>query len=131
MDHELKDLDFIVCKNSEVILTNKNGEIDLEKLLNLTKGNKGIKKNNSDHRVKKIKDLRKEDYVILNSSKSIKDSKEENIISTKRKSYRQKVKDFKTNKLEPKDSGKISKNKNLDVIKKQNNQEKRQGWWNQ
>ena len=42
------------------------------------------------------------------------------------------MKGFKTNKLKPKDSDKIPKNnKNLDVIKKQENQEKRQGWWNQ
>ena len=132
VDHGLKDLDFIVCKNGEVIITNKDGEIDSEKLLKLTREKKGMKNNNSDHRVKKTNDLRKEKHETLNSVQSIKDSKEENIISTKRKSYRQKVKDFKTNKLKPKDSDKIPKNnKNLDVIKKQENQEKRQGWWNQ
>ena len=132
VDHELKDLDFIVFRNSEVILTNKYGEIDSERLFNLIKGNKVIKKNNSDHKVKRIKDLRKEEHVNLNTVESIKDINEENTISTKRKSYRQKVKDFKTNKLKQKDSGKIPKNnKNLDVIKKQDNQEKRQGWWNQ
>ena len=61
-----------------------------------------------------------------------KDSKEEDIISTKRKSYRQKVKDFKTNKSKPEGSRKISRNsENLNVIKKKENQEKRQGWWNQ
>ena len=55
----------------------------------------------------------------------MKDSKEENEISIKRKSYRQKVKDFKTNKLKPENSTKIPKNnKNLEIIKKQENQEK-------
>ena len=50
----------------------------------------------------------------------------------KRKSYRQKVKDFKTNKLKPESSTKIPKNnKNLEIIKKQENQEKKQGWWTQ
>ena len=45
---------------------------------------------------------------------------------------RQKIKDFKTNKSKPKGSSKISQNsENLDVIKKKENQEKRQGWWNQ
>ena len=68
----------------------------------------------------------------MNSEDNIKGSKEENEISTKRKSYRQKVKDFKTNKSIPDDSAKIPKNKNnLEVIKKQENQEKRQGWWTQ
>ena len=80
------------------------------------------------------------DYIFIaasTASEAIRQSakgkiKEENIISTKRKSYRQKVKDFKTNKLKRKDSDKIPKNnKNLDVIKKQDDQEKRQGWWNQ
>ena len=43
-----------------------------------------------------------------------------------------KVKDFKTNKLKPENSTKIPKNnKNLEIIKKQDNQEKKQGWWTQ
>ena len=68
----------------------------------------------------------------MNSENNNEESNGENIISTKRKSFRQKVKDFKTNKLKPNNSSKIPKpNKNMDVIKKQENQEKRQGWWNQ
>jgi len=132
IDHELKELDFIICKQSEVILTNINTDIDQEKLANLTKVNKKLKKNTSDHRIKKTKDLPKDDSKTLNSEDNIKGSKEENEISTKRKSYRQKVKDFKTNKSKPDDSPKIPKNNNnLEVIKKQENQEKRQGWWTQ
>ena len=82
--------------------------------------------------IKKTKDLPKDSSVTLNSEDNIKGSKEENEISTKRKSYRQKVKDFKTNKLKSGDSAKIpKKNNNLEVIEKQGNQEKRQGWWTQ
>ena len=56
----------------------------------------------------------------------------DNEISTKRKSYRQNVKDFKSNKLKPEGSAKIPKNnKNLEIIKSQDNQEKKQGWWTQ
>ena len=132
VDHELKYLDFIIYKDNEVILTNKDGEIDIEKLTNLKRGDKKIKKNTDDPRVEKEKKLLKDEHVTSNSFKNNEDSKEENIISTKRKSYRQKVKDFKTNKLKPKGSSKISQNsENLDVIKKKENQEKRQGWWNQ
>ena len=132
VNHELKYLDYIIYKNNEVILTNKDGVIDIEKLANLTKVDKKIKKNNNVYSIEKEKNLLKDEHVNLNSFKSNEDSKEENIISTKRKSYRQKVKDFKTNKSKPKVSGKISqKSKNLDVIKKKENQEKRQGWWNQ
>ena len=39
---------------------------------------------------------------------------------------------FKTNKLKPESSTQIPKNnKNLEIIKKQDNQEKKQGWWTQ
>ena len=132
VNHELKYLDYIIYKNNEVILTNKDGVIDIEKLANSTKVDKKIKKNNNVYSIEKEKNLLKDEHVNLNSFKSNEDSKEENIISTKRKSYRQKVKDFKTNKSKPKVSSKISqKGKNLDVIKKKENQEKRQGWWNQ
>ena len=132
IDNELKELDFIICKQSEVILTNINTDIDPDKLANLTKVSKKLKKNTSDHRIKKTNDLPKDGFVTLNSENNIKGSKEENEISTKRKSYRQKVKDFKTNKSKSGDSAKIPKNKNnLEVIDKQSNQEKRQGWWNQ
>ncbi len=132
IDHELKELDFIICKQSEVILTNINTNIDPDKLANLTKVNKKLKKNTSDHRIKKTKDLPKDGSITLNSEDNIKGSKEENKISTKRKSYRQKVKDFKTNKSKSGDSAKIPKNNNnLEVIEKQGNQEKRQGWWTQ
>ena len=63
--------------------------------------------------------------VTLKSEDNIKGSKDENEISTKRKSYRQKVKDFKTNKLKPDDSAKIPKNnKNLEIIKKQETKKK-------
>ena len=107
-------------------------DIDPDKLANLTKVSKKLKKNTSDHRIKKTNDLPKDGFVKLNSENNIKGSKEENEISTKRKSYRQKVKDFKTNKSKSGDSAKIPKNKNnLEVINKQGNQEKRQGWWNQ
>ena len=132
VDHELKDLDYTIYKNSEIILTNKEREIDSEKLANLTKGNKKIKKNTSDRRAEKEKKPLTDEHVALKSVNNLEEPKEENIMSTKRKSYRQKVKDFKTNKLKPNNSSKIRKhNKNLDVIKKQENQEKRQGWWNQ
>ena len=109
IDHEFKELDFIICKQSEVILTNINMDIDPDKLANLTKVNKKLQKNTSDHRIKKTKDLPKDSSVTLNSEDNIKGSKEENEISTKRKSYRQKVKDFKTNKLKSGDSAKIPK----------------------
>jgi ribonuclease E len=132
VDHELKDLDFIIHKNNEVILTNKDGEIDIEKLVNFSEGDKKIKKNTNKHRVEKEKNHQKEEHVTSKPFEGNKDSKEEDIISTKRKSYRQKVKDFKTNKSKPEGSRKISRNsENLNVIKKKENQEKRQGWWNQ
>jgi len=132
VDHEFKGLDYTIYRNSEIILTNKEREIDSEKLANLTNGNKKIKKSAHDRRAEKEKKLPTAEHVTLNSINDIEESKEENIISTKRKSYRQKVKDFKTNKLKQNNSSKIRKNnKNLDVIKKQENQEKRQGWWNQ
>ena len=132
IDHELKELDFIICKQSEVILTNINMDIDPDKLANLTKVNEKLQKNISGHRIKKTKNLQKNDSVTLNSKDNIKGSKEENEVSTKRKSYRQKVKDFKTNKSKSDHSAKIPKNSNnLEVIKKQENQEKRQGWWTQ
>ena len=60
--------------------------------------------------LKKKKPLTDE-HVTLNSFKINEESKEENIMSTKRKSYRQKVKDFKTNKLKPNNSSKISQNR--------------------
>jgi ribonuclease E len=132
IDHDLKYLDFIIYRNNEVILTNKDGEIDTEKLVKLSNGDKKINKNTNDYRIEKEKNLLKDEHVTLNSFKINEESKEENILPTKRKSYRQKVKDFKTNKSKPKGTSKISQNReNLDVIKKKENQEKRQGWWNQ
>ena len=65
VDHELKELDFIIYKNSEIILTNKDIEIDSEKLANLTNGNKKIKKSAHDHRVEKSKKLQKDDSCNL------------------------------------------------------------------
>ncbi len=132
VEEELKELDFIICKQNEVILTNIEKEIDSEKLSNLIKGKKIIKNNKNDQRIKKTKGFQKDNSLISSSKESIQDSKEQNIISNKRKSYRQKVKDFKKNKLKGKDSNDIPKNnKNFEVIKNQGNQEKRQGWWNQ
>ena len=53
------------------------------------------------------------DYpATLNSEDIIEGSSNENEISIKRKSYRQKVKDFKTNKLKPECSTKIPKSNN-------------------
>ena len=132
VDHQLKELDFIICKQNEVILTNIEREIDLDKLTNLIKGNKKSKINTNNQRIKKTKELSKDDYIKPSSENNVENSKNENVLSTKRKSYRQKVKDFKSNKLKPENSAKIIKNnENLEVIKKQENQEKRQGWWNQ
>ena len=132
IDHELKELDFIICKQSEVILTNLEAEIDPDKLINLTKISKKLRNNTDDHRIKKTKNKPKDNPATLNSEDIIEDSNKENEISIKRKSYRQKVKDFKTNKLKPENSTKIPKNnKNLEIIKKQDNQEKKQGWWTQ
>ena len=48
-------------------------------------------------------------------------------IQTKGKSYRQKVQDLN----EKKDILLNEDAKNIDVIKEQDEQEKRQGWWNQ
>ena len=132
IDHELKELDFIICKQSEVILTNLEAEIDPDKLINLTKITKKLRNNTDVHRIKKTKNKPKDDPATLNSEDIIEGSNKENEISIKRKSYRQKVKDFKTNKLKPESSTKIPKsNKNLEIIKKQDNQEKKQGWWTQ
>ena len=132
IDDELKELNFIICKQSEVILTNIEQEIEQDKLTNLTKENKKLKKNSNDYRVKKTKDISKDKSVTLKSKDKIENFKIDNEISTKRKSYRQKVKDFKSNKLKPEGSAKIPKNnKNLEIIKSQDNQEKKQGWWTQ
>ena len=132
IDHELKELDFIICKQSEVILTNLEAEIDPDKLINLTKISKKLSNNTDVHRVKKTKNKPKDDPATLDAEDIIEGSSKENEISIKRKSYRQKVKDFKTNKLKPESSTKIPKsNKNLEIIKKQDNQEKKQGWWTQ
>ena len=132
IDHELKELDFIICKQSEVILTNLEAEIDPDKLINLTKISKKLRNNDDDLRIKKTKNKLKDNPATLDSEEIIKYSNKENEISIKRKSYRQKVKDFKTNKLKPEDSTKIPKNnKSLEIIKKQDNQEKKQGWWTQ
>ncbi len=132
-DHELKELDYIIYKYDEIILTNIDSEIDMEKLRNLTKGKIPFKKDNRDNMVNKKnkKEFKKNVAISSNTENNIKDSEEESVILTKRKSYRQKVKDFKSNKLKRNDSNKVSKNKNLEVIKKQENQEKRQGWWSQ
>ena len=132
IDHELKELDFIICKQSEVILTNLEAEIDPDKLINLTKISKKLRNNDDNLRIKKTKNKLKDNPATLDSEEIIKYSNKENEISIKRKSYRQKVKDFKTNKLKPESSTKIPKsNKNLEIIKKQDNQEKKQGWWTQ
>ncbi len=132
IDDELKELNFVICKQSEVILTNVEREIDPEKLSNLTKENKKLKKKTDDYRIKKTKHIPEDKSVTLNSKDNIQNSTIDNEISTKRKSYRQKVKDFKTNKLKPEKSAKIPKNnKNLEIIKKQENHEKKQGWWTQ
>ena len=132
IDNELKELDFIICKQSEVILTNLESEINPDKLINLTKINKNLKNNANDYKIKKTKNKPKDNPATLNSEDIIEDSNKENEVSIKRKSYRQKVKDFRTNKLKPENSTKIPKNnKNLEIIKKQDNQEKKQGWWTQ
>ncbi len=132
IDHELKELDFIICKQSEVILTNLGAEIDPDKLINLTKISKKLSNNTDVHRIKKTKNKPKDDPATLDSEDIIEGSSKENEISIKRKSYRQKLKDFKTNKFKPESSTKIPKsNKNLEIIKKQENQEKKQGWWTQ
>ena len=132
IDHELKELDFIICKQSEVILSYLGADIDPDKLINLTKISKKLRNNTNDLRIKKTKNKPKDYPTTLDSEEIIKYSNKENEISIKRKSYRQKVKDFKTNKLKTEDTTKIQKNnKNLEIIKKQDNQEKKQGWWTQ
>ena len=107
-------------------------EINPDKLINLTKISKKLRNNTNDLRIKKTKNKPKDNPASLNSEDIIEDSNKENEVSIKRKSYRQKVKDFRTNKLKPENSTKIPKNnKNLEIIKKQDNQEKKQGWWTQ
>ena len=60
VDNELKELDFIICKQSEVILTNLESEINPDKLINLTKINKKLKNNANDYRIKKFRNCTSE-----------------------------------------------------------------------
>ena len=52
----------------------------MEKLANLTKGDKKIKKNTNDPKVEKEKNLLKDEHVTLDSFKNNEDYKEGNII---------------------------------------------------
>ena len=130
---DLKNQEFIFYKRNTVIFTNTDSEVDIEKLNQIISFSK---KSEGDYKNKKgLENTKKNNVVDLPNSKSKKDEKiRRNQDPIKRKSYRQKVQDLHEEKpRKHKSENQIvnSNTKNIKVINKHENDEKRQGWWNQ
>ncbi len=130
-DDELNELDFIICKKNHVYFTNRDKEIDIERINHMIQNKnsfKNLEKNKSPQKRQKVKSDE------LDITYNVDNFEQETDLSKKRKSYRQKVKDFKKNDLKkdlPSNNIIEESDNSIKVIKKHKDEEKRQGWWNQ
>ena len=127
---ELSHLDFIICKKNKIIFTNIDNLVEIEKinkLIDTFKPTKHARKNPKSNEESSTKVYNKNIDYKPSSNEASNNNKNVSEDSHKRKSYRQKVQDLN----EKKDILLNEDAKNIDVIKEQGEQEKRQGWWNQ
>ncbi len=130
VDVELSHLDFIICKKNKIIFTNIDNLVEIEKinkLIDTFKPTKHPRKNPKLNEKPSTKVYNKNIDYKPSSNEASNINKNVTEDSHKRKSYRQKVQDLN----EKKDMLLNEDSKNIDVIKEQDEQEKRQGWWNQ
>ena len=134
----LSNQDFLVCKENEIIVKNCHFNIDIEEI------NKTIRTKNQKPRNELSKNNELEKKSVSKGRKISETEEDSNnkkikaVEDKKRKSYRAKAIDYNQTKLgknlskKPKSSEKIEiVNQNIEIIKKQKKDEKRQGWWNQ
>ncbi len=132
---ELKNQEFIICKENEILVKNSHLNIEIE-TINEVLRKKNNTENYKDRKKNKKNSSKFED--IKNDKLEIDEKIEDNNEIAKRKSYRAKAKDYNQSKVKKnvkkplKSATKIPiENHNMDIIKKQKKIEKRQGWWNQ
>ena len=135
MFDELKNQEFIICKENEILVKNSHLNIEIE-TINEVLRKKNNTENYKDRKKNKKNSSKFED--IKNDKLEIDEKIEDNNEIAKRKSYRAKAKDYNQSKVKKnvkkplKSATKIPiENHNMDIIKKQKKIEKRQGWWNQ
>ncbi len=132
----LRSQDFLLCKENEIIVKNCHINIDIEEI------NKAIRTKKPRNELSKNNELEKKSISkgrkILETEEDSTNKKTKAVEDKKRKSYRAKAIDYSQTKLaknlskKPKSSEKIEiVNQNIEIIKKQKKDEKRQGWWNQ
>ena len=134
----LSNQDFLLCKENEIIVKNCHFNIDIEEI------NKTIRTKNQKPRNELSKNNELEKKSVSKGRKISETEEDSNnkkikaVEDKKRKSYRAKAIDYNQTKLaknlskKPKSSEKIEiVNQNIEIIKKQKKDEKRQGWWNQ
>ena len=132
----LRSQDFLLCKENEIIVKNCHINIDIEEI------NKTIRTKKPRNELSKNNELEKKSISkgrkILETEEDSTNKKTKAVEDKKRKSYRAKAIDYSQTKLaknlskKPKSSEKIEIiNQNIEIIKKQKKDEKRQGWWNQ
>ena len=134
----LRNQDFLLCKENEIIIKNCHLNIDIEEINRTIRSKNKILQNESfrNNQLDK-KNISKNKKVLENEKTSI-TKKTEVVEDKKRKSYRAKAIDYSQTKLKKnlnkktKASEKIEiVNQNIEIIEKQKKDEKRQGWWNQ
>ncbi len=134
----LRNQDFLICKENEIIVKNCHINIDIEDINRIIRTKNQKPRNElSKNNVLDKKNISKGKKVLENEKDSV-DKKRNAIEDKKRKSYRAKAIDYSQTKLK-KNLNKKSKspenieivNQNIEIIKKQKKDEKRQGWWNQ
>ena len=132
----LRSQDFLLCKENEIIVKNCHINIDIEEI------NKAIRTKKPRNELSKNNELEKKSISkgrkFLETEEDSTNKKTKAVEDKKRKSYRAKAIDYSQTKLaknlskKPKSSENIEiVNQNIEIIKKQKKDEKRQGWWNQ
>ena len=132
----LSDHEYILCSGDEIYHKNSRDHIELENFKDTLKQlikNKPTTNNPIDIQdvkkdVNKKHDLRNNKVVKKNVEEEKKVIDDE---SPKRKSFREKAKKFNSSDKPMKKSKSRKINKNLGILSKKTEEEKRQGWWTQ
>ena len=134
--NKLSDHEYIICNNDEIYHKNCRDHLELENFKDTLKQlikNKPVINNSHNNRDIK-KDVGK-NVDIKNNKTDLKNVEDEKKViekeSTKRKSFREKAQKFNSTDKPMKKNKSRNINKNLGIISKKTDEEKRQGWWTQ
>ena len=130
----LSDHEYVICSKDEIYHKNCHENLEIDSLQEIIK-KRGKRSHQNRHDSQANSNLLKKNENNKKLIKGIKkveekDNSEDSEVSLKRKSFREKAKEFNSSDTKIKKSSKNPKQK-VAILTKKKNDQKRQGWWSQ